>query len=423
MLSTPPPRAHPPVQKCRDAGQAPVHAAAREGSLEVLQYLYGAGFGMADLDAERKSPLHHAPIGAGQPGLAARRGAAHRQVAEVLLASGCRVDAADAHGCTPLHFAAGGWALPGGGVAMRAHRPCMLAIRLHTRRLDPAPLSLTALCVLPPHPTVPPPPGAGATDMLARFIELAAPGVVDAPDSIGWSPLFWACNNGHGEAGPPLAASDALWLQVIARVLLAQPAAAYPTNPRLLRRTRPAGAGAAAERLLQEGASPWAKDCNQRLPLHFASEAGHTACVRLLVNQMRRGGEPGTQPPSLALPDQNGQTPVQLAAEHGHPDCAALLLDADGTGEGGVWYAGAPLSTVEWQASGRRSTPICIRPPSLRPRPHSRGQAAWRAAPGGAAGTAGACAPGQWEERHCRRRRQCRRSMRHCHLLSAASVW
>lgn len=95
-------------------------------------------------------------------------------------------------------------------------------------------------------------------------------------------------------------------------------------------------AAAAAERLLQEGASPWNKDCNQRLPLHFSSEAGHVACVRLLVAEMRRSGrDPQTGAlPSLDLKDQNQQTPVQLAAEHGHPDCAALLLDADGTGEG-----------------------------------------------------------------------------------------
>ena len=125
-------------------------------------------------------------------------------------------------------------------------------------------------------------------------------------------------------------------------------------------------AALAVERLLAEGANPWAKDCNQRLPLHFAAEAGHLACVRSLIPWMRRqaprpaaaaagagaapqaadaagGGSSGSTSSGgkkevagpLDIPDQNGQTPVQLAAEHGHPDCAALLLDdAEGTGEG-----------------------------------------------------------------------------------------
>jgi hypothetical protein len=138
-----------------------VHAAAREGSLEALQYLRGAGFGMAggcstcqlqvsavfnswadltktvimlryplcprlrlvsmleaapstpmspwfaELDSEGKLPLHHAAIGYGQVGAAARRGADHSRVADALLAAGCAPDAADTHGCTPLHFAAG----------------------------------------------------------------------------------------------------------------------------------------------------------------------------------------------------------------------------------------------------------------------------------------------------------------------------
>jgi ankyrin repeat protein len=104
---------------------------------------------LTELDSERKSPLHHAPIGCGQAAVAARRGANHGQVAEVLLSSGCAVDAQDAHGCTPLHFAA----------------------------------------------------GAGALGMLCTFIKLSARGAagIDLPDSIGWTPLFWACNNGHGE--------------------------------------------------------------------------------------------------------------------------------------------------------------------------------------------------------------------------------
>ena len=50
----------PALQKCRDAGQMPVHAAAHEGRLEVLQYLYGAGFNMTGgflLDSELVFPL------------------------------------------------------------------------------------------------------------------------------------------------------------------------------------------------------------------------------------------------------------------------------------------------------------------------------------------------------------------------------
>ena len=133
--------------------------------------------------------------------------------------------------------------------------------------------------------------------------------------------------------------------QPLSAVVVSGAAAATSTPPASLPSCSPThapaslcAAAAAAERLLQEGASPWNKDCNQRLPLHFSSEAGHVACVRLLVAEMRRSGrdpQTGALPP-LDLKDQNQQTPVQLAAEHGHPDCAALLLDADGTGEGGM---------------------------------------------------------------------------------------
>jgi ankyrin repeat protein len=108
-------------------------------------------------------------------------------------------------------------------------------------------------------------------------------------------------------------------------------------------------AGAVVELLLAQGASPWRTDCHQRLPLHFAAEAGHAACVRLLVSAMRQGGgqagggaADGTAPGEAR--DQNGQTPVQLAAEHGLAECVALLLDSDGTGEAG-W-----LQAVVWAA-------------------------------------------------------------------------
>jgi hypothetical protein len=42
------------------------------------------------------------------------------------------------------------------------------------------------------------------------------------------------------------------------------------------------------ERLLAEGADPWTQDCNRRLPLHFAAEAGHLECVCALAAWMRQ---------------------------------------------------------------------------------------------------------------------------------------
>ena len=48
-------------------------------------------------------------------------------------------------------------------------------------------------------------------------------------------------------------------------------------------------AAAAAKRLLQEGANPCSQDCNQRLPLHFASEAGGLSCTG---SQRWRCGQP-----------------------------------------------------------------------------------------------------------------------------------
>ena len=113
-------------------------------------------------------------------------------------------------------------------------------------------------------------------------------------------------------------------------------------------RPPPPPAALAVERLLSEGADPWARDCNDRLPLHFAAEAGHLACVRALASWMRQTAADGppalpdaaaaaSSPPqqrSLDAPDQNGHTPVQLAAQQGHHECVAVLLDdASGSGE------------------------------------------------------------------------------------------
>lgn len=66
-----------------------------------------------------------------------------------------------------------------------------------------------APCHLPPGAFPSVCAGAGALDILVRFIGLGGTACVDLPDSIGWTPLFWACNNGHGEAACSLAGVEA----------------------------------------------------------------------------------------------------------------------------------------------------------------------------------------------------------------------
>lgn len=131
---------------CTDTGETPVHAAAREGFLEALTFFAEAGFNLSATDEEGRTPLHHVPTGYGHASGGAARHEDFVAASELLLAAGCRANAPDAHFCTPVHIAA----------------------------------------------------GCGSSDMLRRFMELA-PDAINAGDEIGWTPLFWAANEGHGE--------------------------------------------------------------------------------------------------------------------------------------------------------------------------------------------------------------------------------
>ena len=134
------------AQICVDTGETPVHAAAREGFLDALTFLSEAGFDLSAADEEGRTPLHHVPTGYGHASGGTARHEDFVAAAELLLAAGCRANAPDAHFCTPVHIAA----------------------------------------------------GCGSSDMLRRFMELA-PDAINAGDEIGWTPLFWAANEGHGK--------------------------------------------------------------------------------------------------------------------------------------------------------------------------------------------------------------------------------
>jgi len=135
-------------ETCAAAGETPVHAAACAGFIAALCFLADAGFDLCARDEESRSPLHQVPTGYGHAKSNNASCAVQHDhfvgAAELLLEAGCKVDAADAHKCTPLHIAA----------------------------------------------------GSGSHQILSRFIELTEN--VNATDEIGWTPLFWAASEGHG---------------------------------------------------------------------------------------------------------------------------------------------------------------------------------------------------------------------------------
>ena len=91
------------------------------------------------------------------------------------------------------------------------------------------------------------------------------------------------------------------------------------------------GDDAAAELLLDLGASPRLKDAKGCQPLHRALWFGHEAVVRLLL---QRYTLPGAALHGLSLHEANHalERPLYIAALRGHPRCVELLLQQQGGG-------------------------------------------------------------------------------------------
>ena len=77
--------------------------------------------------------------------------------------------------------------------------------------------------------------------------------------------------------------------------------------------------------LLNRGASRMARDCAQRIPLHFASRNGHLSCVLLLIG---RPGKVLMTPEEVDAVDVFGWTALHLAAFGGFEKVCGVLIQA-----------------------------------------------------------------------------------------------
>ena len=91
-------------------------------------------------------------------------------------------------------------------------------------------------------------------------------------DKMGWTPLFWACMEGHVNI---------------------------------------------AQMLIKRGADPSGLDNGKATCLHYAAMEGHIEVVRLLIDS-------GVD---ISIKDHINQSPVQAACVHGHEECALELME------------------------------------------------------------------------------------------------
>ena len=98
-----------------------------------------------------------------------------------------------------------------------------------------------------------------------------------------------------------------------------------PFNLTALHLACAAGSQPIVKALLKRGASPTAKDSEQRMPLFYAVENGNLSCVILLIG---RPGNVKMPPAQVSEPDARGVTALHFAADNGWDRICGVLLEA-----------------------------------------------------------------------------------------------
>jgi ankyrin repeat protein len=298
-------------------GATPLHLAARDGRLEIVDVLLKAG-ARADIADDRGStPLHWA---AGHPG-----------VISILVERGASVNMVDRSGRTVLHWAANI------GAADSIDALLKRGADVNIQDLSGStPLHLASR--------------AGDVRTAARLLDNGADADLSARDGV--TALHLAARTGNPETVARLLDENAD----------ARAVDAYGFSP--LHEAARTGRSAAVEILLAKGADPNQPDLTGSTPLHLGTRHGHALAVAAMVAQRgdvnARNGRSATplheaafagRPEviasltsaggDLSARDALGRTPRDVALGAGHREVLAMLVPNNNHGGDGAVAAGA----------------------------------------------------------------------------------
>uniref|UniRef100_A0A3Q0SID9 Ankyrin repeat domain 28 n=1 Tax=Amphilophus citrinellus TaxID=61819 RepID=A0A3Q0SID9_AMPCI len=261
--------------------RTPIHAAATNGHSECLRLLIGNADLQSAVDIQD---------GNGQTPLMLAVLSGHTDCVYSLLNKGASVEAKDKWGRTALHRG-----------AVTGHEECVEALLQHSANFlvrdckGRTPIHLAAAC--------------GHIGVLGGLLH-AAQSVETLPvltDNQGYTPLHWACYNGHDTCVEVLLEQEVFHK--------AEGNSFSPLHCAVIHDNE-----GAAEMLIDTlgPAIVNAKDSKNRTPLHAAAFTDHVECLQLLLSH-------NAQVNSV---DAAGKTPLMMAAENGQTNAVEVLVSS-----------------------------------------------------------------------------------------------
>uniref|UniRef100_A0A672TD64 Serine/threonine-protein phosphatase 6 regulatory ankyrin repeat subunit A-like n=1 Tax=Sinocyclocheilus grahami TaxID=75366 RepID=A0A672TD64_SINGR len=262
--------------------RTPIHAAATNGHSECLRLLIGNADLQSAVDVQD---------GIGQTPLMLSVLGGHTDCVYSLINKGANVDAKDKWGRTALHRG-----------AVTGHEECVEALLQHSASFmvrdcrGRSPVHLAAACW-----------GSGVLGGLLHAAQSSVETIPVITDHQGYTPLHWACYNGHDTFVEVLLEQE-LFHKTDGNTFSPLHCAVINDNE------------GAAEMLI-DTLSPAivnSTDSKNRTPLHAAAFTDHVECLQLLLGHNAQ----------VNCVDAGGKTPLMMAAENGQTNAVEVLVSS-----------------------------------------------------------------------------------------------